>query len=155
MAVRAKLEGVLFALEAQFGGMECFINKTTGEVAVVDPEFLQAAEDDSQPVDPPAWQLEALEAAKIVVNSKDFITFPNKFAFREHDHMTAFAESLADSSQRKLLLAALTGKGAFRRFKDCVYNEGLRDAWNVARDRALENFAREFLEGHGIELGGG
>ncbi len=119
---------------------------------VLDPEFLQAAEDETERADAPAWQVEALEAAKVVVNSKNFVSFPGQYGFREHDHMVAFAEALDDSAQRKLLLMALKGKGAYRRFKDCLYSEGLWDGWNAERDKALESYAREFLEMHDIEL---
>lgn len=69
-----------------------------------------------------------------------------------HD-MAAFAERHNDSALRKRLEQAIAGKGAFRRFRDLVDQEGLREQWfTFSNDRQLGR-AREFLAGKGIRVG--
>jgi len=66
--------------------------------------------------------------------------------------MERFARSLADSSVRDELDAALHGRGAFRRFKDAVQQLGIADKRYRFREAALEEIAIEFFEAHEIEF---
>jgi hypothetical protein len=66
------------------------------------------------------------------------------------EDMERFASRVTDEQVGRRLDDAIHGKGAFRRFKDVVLDEGLGDEWNAyADDRALGR-ARELLFSHGI-----
>lgn len=66
--------------------------------------------------------------------------------------MEMFAERLRDGALRESLLRAISGTGAFRRFRDTVHDEGLSEQWKVfSADRQLGR-AREFLAGRGIRV---
>lgn len=45
---------------------------------------------------------------------------------------------------------AIRGKGAFRRFKDCLFDLGMEQEWYKYRDACYEKIAREWCEKHGI-----
>ncbi|OIN78806.1 UPF0158 family protein [Mycobacterium malmoense] len=67
--------------------------------------------------------------------------------------MATFAERLHDDALRDRLERAIEGKGAFRRFRDLVHEEGLAEQWYVfSADRKLGR-AREFLADAGIRVG--
>ncbi len=57
-----------------------------------------------------------------------------------------FAEAVSDPRARDLLLRAITGRGAFRRFKDTLLEfPGLREAWFGFHDARLERRAIVWL----------
>ena len=67
--------------------------------------------------------------------------------------MAAFAERQHDEALRARLERAIEGKGAFRRFRDLVHDEGLTEQWEVyASDRQIGR-ARELLAEEGIRVG--
>lgn len=67
--------------------------------------------------------------------------------------MATFAERLHDDALRDRLERATEGKGAFRRFRDLVHQEGLAEQWYVfSADRKLGR-ARDFLADAGIRVG--
>lgn len=67
--------------------------------------------------------------------------------------MASFADRQRDSSLRDRLERAIEGKGAFRRFRDLVHQEGLADQWRAfSTDRQLGR-AREWLAAEGIRVG--
>jgi hypothetical protein len=64
------------------------------------------------------------------------------FAARQHEH-----------AMRERLERAIEGKGAFRRFRDLVHEQGLAEHWYVfSEDRKLGR-ARQFLADAGIRVG--
>lgn len=64
--------------------------------------------------------------------------------------MADFATRQRDVPLRERLERAIEGKGAFRRFRDLIHEEGLAERWHAfSTDRQLGR-AREFLAGEGI-----
>ncbi len=67
--------------------------------------------------------------------------------------MAAFAQRQRDVALRERLERAIEGKGAFRRFRDLVHENGLAEQWHAySSDRQLGR-AREFLADEGIRVG--
>lgn len=67
--------------------------------------------------------------------------------------MAAFAQRQHDAQLRERLERAIEGRGAFRRFRDAVREEGLAQQWYAySTDRQMGR-AREFLAGEGIRVG--
>lgn len=67
--------------------------------------------------------------------------------------MAAFAGRNHDAALRDRLERSIEGKGAFRRFRDIVHEEGLAQQWYAfSTDRQLGR-ARAFLAGEGIRVG--
>jgi len=66
--------------------------------------------------------------------------------------MAAFAERQRDEPLRSQLERAIEGRGAFRRFRDLVFDEGLLDQWRLfSSDRRLGR-ARQMLAAEGIRV---
>lgn len=69
------------------------------------------------------------------------------------DDMAAFAARNHDAALQDRLERSIEGKGAFRRFRDIVHQEGLAEQWYAfAFDRQLGR-SRDFLAGEGIRVG--
>ncbi len=64
--------------------------------------------------------------------------------------MEDFCYSFDDQRIRGDLLDKITGRGAFRRFKDVIHFLGIEDEWYRFREDALRRIARDWLEENGI-----
>jgi hypothetical protein len=67
--------------------------------------------------------------------------------------MVDFAARQRDLALRSRLENAVEGKGAFRRFRILVDDEGLTDRWLAFSDDRQHGRAREFLAEHGVRVG--
>lgn len=63
--------------------------------------------------------------------------------------MRTFCDRLEDDDLRDRLLRAVHGRGAFRRFKGVVYEQGIQADWFANRKARLADIAREWLETEG------
>jgi ornithine cyclodeaminase/alanine dehydrogenase-like protein (mu-crystallin family) len=59
----------------------------------------------------------------------------------EYSIMEEFSENYPDAHIRDCLCIAISGKGAFRRFKDTVIRFGIQTEWYAYRDAAFLEFA--------------
>lgn len=67
--------------------------------------------------------------------------------------MVIFTERQRDPHLRERLERAIEGRGAFRRFRDVVYNDDIGKQWNVfSRERQMGR-ARAYLAEQGISVG--
>ncbi len=85
-------------------------------------------------------------------NFEDYITLPEKYEIDEYSMMEEFIDSLPEGCKQDELYDAIRGRGAFRRFKDEVYELGLEQKWYKYRDDAYEKLAIEWCEENGIEI---
>jgi predicted nucleotidyltransferase len=68
-----------------------------------------------------------------------------------YSDMEEFAEAVPDPRARDLLLRAIAGRGAFRRFKDTLLEfPGIREAWFHFHDARMERRAITWLAEHGL-----
>jgi predicted thioesterase len=75
-----------------------------------------------------------------------WLRLPSQRDADEYEMMSDFADSVRNSHKHEQLEIALSGKGAFRRFKDAVIREGAEDAWYAFRDRRYLEFARNWCD---------
>jgi hypothetical protein len=66
------------------------------------------------------------------------------------DDMATYVAAVADSHLREQLERAIEGKGAYRRFRDLIGDEGLTQAWRDFSDERQIGRAREYLAERGI-----
>ncbi len=70
-----------------------------------------------------------------------------------YEHMVDFTETLTDSGLRELLLVALNGKGAFRRFKDVLLSYPKeREMWFSFKHARMKEKAEEWLKDIGVTV---
>jgi hypothetical protein len=157
MAVIVRLEAVLEAMELP-REWESFLDPETGEIVSVSEEdrfVLEAEEPDL--VELPEWQQESVLQIRKVLDSGRALRLPDSFDIHEWDMMRRFSEARDDMDQRRELLDAIHGSGAFRMFKKTIAQLGLREEWFQFRDAEIRRIAREWLEGNEvpfIEAGG-
>ena len=80
----------------------------------------------------------------------EWISSPTKYDINEYRMMEDFIETISDKRKNELLSVAITGRGAFRRFKDTLHVVDLQDEWYSFKDDALIEIARRWCEDNNI-----
>ena len=75
-----------------------------------------------------------------------FIRLPSQREINEYGMMEEFVGSIRNDSRRAALEIAISGRGAFRRFKDTVIRFGIEKKWYAFRDKEYLRVAREWCE---------
>lgn len=83
---------------------------------------------------------------------EDYIPLPGQYDINEYRIMEDFIYELPSGREQDALEAAIRGKGAFRRFKDRLYDFNLQEKWYKYRDACYERVARDWCERFGIEI---
>jgi hypothetical protein len=131
-----------------------YVNRRTGEVRVMDHEYLpdddieDDVEDDDDPGEP-AWLADAKEEGREVVSSPDWIALLDPFDIHEQEIMRRFARNARPAASRDLL-DALNGRGAYRRFREEIHRRGLQKEWDAFREDRLADRVRFALQEHEI-----
>ena len=81
-----------------------------------------------------------------------FLSLPEKFEINEWEMMQSFAQAQEDERLAEALLNAIRGRGAFRCFKDRVYEADIADDWYRFRDDAYRRIALEWCEWNKIDV---
>ncbi|MFO8007928.1 MAG: UPF0158 family protein [Candidatus Brocadiia bacterium] len=154
----ADLDVIVEGMEWQSDEIFSFYDRATGQVHSIQEEYLRRAENadaeggwsDSMP----EWERELMEVAWQIADDVDgrFVCLPDRSDIDEWAMMRSFAEGLSDDALSGRLLNAIHGKGAFRRFKDVVYEAGIEAEWFAFRNRAYRKIARLWCRQHDIPM---
>jgi hypothetical protein len=68
----------------------------------------------------------------------------------DYRSMERFCLEHCEGRLQEELLAAITGRGAFGRFKDLIHRHGIQDAWHTFRRACVTEAARAWLAVHEI-----
>ena len=82
--------------------------------------------------------------------SDDYILVPNKYDVDEYSMMERFIYTIPSELIQSRLEELIQGNGAFRRFKDAIFNLGITEEWYKLRDECYKEFAKEWCEYHNI-----
>ena len=150
---RVKLSDIMDGLESVGDEMRAYLDKQMGNVVFLMDDELVAAEDDEELTDCDQWEQESTEQAKAVLadDGERFLALPDRFDINEWDMMRDFALSLDNEGHSEALLNAIHGRGAFRYFKDRIYELGLADAWHTFREGKYRQIALDWCQDNGIE----
>lgn len=83
---------------------------------------------------------------------EDYIPLPGQYDINEYRIMEEVIYELPAGKNQDVLTGAIQGRGAFRRFKDKLYDLNLQKQWYQYRDEAYEKIARQCCERHKIDL---
>jgi len=151
MSLKLKLDDIIKGIEFQSDFNSSYLNKLTGKIfSISDEEFLYA-EMEEELTDIPDWQKENIEIAKQILSTDDYISLPDKFDIEEYRLMEKFSLSQLDESIREDLYYSIKGSGAFRRFKEKIYEYKLADDWYKYRDKVVKDIAKYWCEENNIE----
>ena len=88
--------------------------------------------------------------ASEALDEHGFYRLPTQWELRDYDTMESFVDALSGPAQERLS-TAISGRGAFRRFKGEVRRLGLEEQWYAWHDDAYRRKAIEWCEENGIE----
>ena len=137
MPIPVSLREVAEMVDACPQGWSLHLERKTGELHMLPGETSDAGQDDEE-------SQKLLE--RLDTEPDAFVTLPEQREMREYDIMERFCESIEDERKRERLLDAISGKGAFGRFKDMIVRVGVRDDWFAFKERAYAKEIREFLK---------
>ena len=80
-----------------------------------------------------------------------YISLPSKYDIHEYQIMEDFIYSLTNKGHINRLESAITGKGAFRRFKDTINYLGIENNWYDFKRRALEKITIEWCQDNDLD----
>jgi hypothetical protein len=146
-----KLQAVVDEMDILDDEMTAYINKKTGELYAVtdeDQQYVEDGYDDNDFI--PDWQREILPKVREVLESEDFVPLPDNHEINDYSIMERYCYGIDDAALQEKLLHAISGKGAFSRFKDLIYQKDLQDDWYRYRNQALKDIAVDFLREEGI-----
>lgn len=151
MTVKVKLEDIVDGMEINSPEQLQLVNIRTNIVVSLLDEFLRDAENEKPYDHLPEWQQEQMVIAiDVLENEDDYISLPSPFDVNEYGMMENFCYMQAGSDQIELL-NVINGRGAFRRFKDKLFDMNLEDAWYKFRDNGYRKVAIDFCEHHGLK----
>ena len=133
--MKVKLSEIVDAIEFTDQYSEYFLDRVTGEIVMVSDM---------------AMTYEEKEAACDALDEHGFYRLPTQYELRDYDIMESFVDSLSDGAHDRLS-RDISGRGAFRRFKDEVRRLGIEDQWYAWHDNAYRRKAIEWCEENGIE----
>ncbi len=142
------LSDIAMAMEAGDSEHVWYLDRESGRVVLV-PVELQGEDvlDDDYCDSLPPWEREEVpEAREIYLGSARYVSVPRESAHAEYELMVGFAESVPNSALQELLLVALDGPGAFRRFHRVLdRHPAERDAWARQRQAFSTRRVRAWL----------
>jgi hypothetical protein len=150
MATEVSLRAVVDEMDLPNAEWAAYLNSVTGELFTATEEDQSALDlgDDSELV--PEWQREALSKLREIEDSDDWLELPSSYEIHEYEIIERFCDAVEDTRHREVLFVAISGSGAFRRFKDAIHRFGIHDEWYSYRERAFAEIAVEWLEINGI-----
>lgn len=135
--MKLKLDDVVEALGISSDESAYYYNKETGElVFVMDPIFGcndQALLDD------------------LAENEDKYLRLPSKYDINEYQLMKEFIRDFPPGKVQNRLERVIRGKGAFRNFKDAIYDLKIEKQWYDCKDVEYRKIAIRWCEEHGIQ----
>jgi hypothetical protein len=150
----------ILELVDMFSDLSCiYVNRMTGEAIILHEEELSMLEgefvediptedEDGRPL--PQWQQESMRRLQEIRENDDWLQVATRQDVDEYSIMKRFA-GRARPSVSKVLLDALHGKGAYRRFRDAVHRTGSQAEWEEFRSESIARQMRSVLDAEGVQ----
>lgn len=150
------LNEIVKYLDCLVDGCKLYYNKKTGQISEIQVEYFGIAEESDEEDDFSEykdWEQAAIkEAIGIIESWDDYIELPDKNEIHEYSIMEQFCYSIEDERLSNKLCNAISGRGAFRRFKDAIIRYDLEDSWYTYKHNSLCEIARDWCEDNKIPL---
>jgi|WetSurMetagenome_2_1015567.scaffolds.fasta_scaffold111942_2 hypothetical protein len=170
--LKVDLSELAFVFESGFHELSNYLDLETGEIVVVTDDtrgyleaIYEAMNSEGGEASPALatlvaesglheWQQQAVLQADAVERGYGdrFIPVPQMDSHEAYRDMEDFSATVRNPHIRELLEVAITGRGAFRRFKDAFYNYPHEEKrWFAFKEARMVERVREWLEAHDIE----
>ena len=130
-----KLKDIVDALEMTDDTSEAFLNKRTGEIEWIG-EYMDKEE---------------REEVSDRLDADGFIRLPTQYDIHEYNIMRDFVYSVSGNEQ-DFLANAITGRGAFQRFRRGIKRFGIEQSWYDFRDKTYVEIAEEWCQENGLQI---
>jgi hypothetical protein len=163
MTVPVSLRDLVDELQMLPNEGTAYLNKVTGKIITVTEDLVAMAEMDSEleedledeidtdRVEDPDLETQYLQEVKrILASDADYLELPSRFEIHEYEVMERFCLTFPDEKVSDVLLQKIRGSGAFRRFKDTIYQYDIEKDWFRYRDEAYKEIAVAWLESRDI-----
>ena len=150
MPLPVKLQDVIDALEMTEDFNSYFLDRRNGAIEMITEEVWSAAENNKPITEYPEWERELILKAREIQSTDHFIELPDKLDLDSYEIMESFCHEYPNRQISQRLSDAIKGKGAFRRFKDMIFDLGIQDEWNRFERQSFEETAVDWLEAEGI-----
>jgi hypothetical protein len=163
MAIPVSLRDLVGELPILPNEGTAYLNKVTGKIIMFtddDVEMAEAYEEMEEEFEEEneenggeelASEMEYYqEVNKILASDADYLKLPTRFEIHEYEIMERFCLSYPDRKIGEFLLQKIKGSGAFRRFKDAIYEYGIDDDWFKYQNEAYREIAIAWLESNDI-----
>jgi len=164
MTVPVSLRDLVDELQMLPNEGTAYLNKVTGKIITVtdddvetvvamDSEFEEEIEEGDDLIVGEVSDLQTEyyeEVKKVLLSDPDYLKLPIRFEIHEYEIMERFSLSVPDGKVSDVLLRKIRGSGAFRRFKDTIYQYGIENDWFAYRDESYREIVIAWLESKGI-----
>ena len=130
-----RISDIIDAIEMTDQYTECFLDKETGQIERINDMVMMQEEE---------------EEIYDRLDEYGFYGLPTSVDIRDYDIMEDFIETLSGKAH-DILTSAINGRGAFRRFKDRLYDLGLEKQWYDFRADTYRRKAIKWCEVNNIE----
>lgn len=154
MTAKVRLDELVDAFEEATVEAQQYLDRETGRILHVPDEFSRFEEDEPEyELDDPEWMQEERAQARLVeTHPQRFARLPDQPELNEARIIRDFCASLPDGTARSRLEEAFRGRGAFRRFKDALFDLDLEKAWFAFRREAFAQLALAWCEANDVAL---
>lgn len=87
-----------------------------------------------------------------IEDSDQYISMPDKYDIHEYEIMESYIKKLPSGNLQDKLWNAIQGKGAFRRFKDVLYDFDKANDWFRYLEASYEEIGREWAKTNHVEI---
>jgi hypothetical protein len=133
--MKVQLSEIIDAIDFTDDNTEYYLDRETGEIVMINDEIMDRSE---------------CEELSEQLDEHGFYRLPSQFDIDDYRTMERFISTLSGSAADKLS-RAISGRGAFRRFKDMVIDLGLSDQWYKFLDDAHRSVAIRWCEEKDLE----
>jgi len=133
--MKVKLSDMVDSIESTDDETHYYYNMDSGEILFINDEISEDSEK------------EELEE-----NFDRYISLPSKYDIDDYQIMEQFIWSLSDEGQQNRLESGISGRGAFRRFRELTDEFGLTQKWYDFRASTYQRIASEWCQDNHVEL---
>ncbi|MBI9011586.1 MAG: hypothetical protein JEZ08_05090 [Clostridiales bacterium] len=141
-----KLSELVGEMDMQVEEYMTMVNIKTGEIVSIDLEEARVL-DDMEEEELSKDQMELLD----MYYGDGYVRIPSKHEIHEYHMMSDFVYHMNNDMIGQQLSQVISGRGAFRRFKDTAIQLDVIDEWYKFRDNAYKIIAVEFCKDNKLE----
>ena len=151
MSITVKLSDIVQGLTEESYDLKYYVDTKTGELTVITDEVIWAAERNDPLDDYPDWQQPMITKASEILQDEENRFLPFNESVDDYRIMESFCESVPDFVLSEKLLGIIQGRGAFRRFRELIFENGLEQDWYAFRDNEYRQAAIRWCDSERID----